>query len=385
MAKKKLNFATKAIHVGSEPDKETGAVIAPIYQTTTYAQKSPGVHSGYDYSRCQNPSRTRLEECLASLEGAKYAMAASSGIAIVSLILHSLPAGSTVLCGDDVYGGTYRLLTTVFNEIHDVHFVDTTDYKKVESALKELRPALIWLESPTNPLLKISDLQKITTLAKKYKTQSVVDNTFMSPYFQNPLELGADVVMHSMTKYLNGHSDVIGGCFMTNNKAFYEKCWTLQKSIGPTISPFDAWLVHRGLKTLALRMKAHQENASKVAKFLETHPKVEKVVYPGLKSHPQHRLAKKQMSGFGGMVTFFLKGDLKKSKKFLEKVKIFALAESLGGVESLIEHPAIMTHASVPKSVREEIGIFDNLIRISVGIEDSEDLILDLKTALASL
>lgn len=383
MAKKSLKFATKVIHIGSHPDKETGAVIPPIYQTTTYAQVSPGKHQGYDYSRCQNPTRSRLEECLASLEDAKYALAASSGIAIVSLILHSLPKGSTVFCGDDVYGGTYRLLTTVFNDIHDVHFVDTTDLKALEKSMKEHGPSLIWLESPTNPLLKITDILKVTTLAKKNKALSIVDNTFMSPYFQKPLGLGADVVMHSMTKYLNGHSDVIGGCLMTNSKTLYEKYWTLQKSIGPTSSPFDSWLVSRGLKTLAIRMEAHQKNALKIAKFLEGHKKVQKVLYPGLKSHPQHRLAKMQMSGFGGMITFFLNGDLKKSKKFLEKVQLFSLAESLGGVESLIEHPAIMTHASVPKKVREELGIYDNLIRVSVGIEDSDDLISDLENALS--
>lgn len=385
MAKKLTKFATKVIHEGSSPDKETGAVIPPIYQTTTYAQSSPGKHQGYDYSRCQNPGRKRLEECLASLEEAKYALVASSGIAIVSLILHSLPQGSKVLCGDDVYGGTYRLLTTVFHDIHCIKFVDTTDVKAVKKALEEFKPQLIWLESPTNPLLKITDIKKVTELARKHKALSVVDNTFMSPYFQNPLTLGADVVMHSMTKYVNGHSDVIGGCLMTNKKSLYDKCWTLQKSIGPTASPFDCWLVQRGIKTLAIRMEAHQKNALKVAKFLEDHQKVERVVYPGLKSHPQFALAKKQMHGPGGMITFFLKGDLKKSKRFLEKVKIFSLAESLGGVESLIEHPAIMTHASVPKSVREEIGIYDNLIRLSVGIEDCEDLISDLENALKSV
>lgn len=380
-----MKIATKVIHVGGHPDKETGAVIPPIYQTTTFAQVSPGKHQGYDYSRCKNPSRTRLEECLASLEDAKYSLVVSSGIAMVSLILHSLPKGSTILCGDDVYGGTYRLLTTVFQDIHDIHFINTTDVKLVEKTMKDLRPKLIWLESPTNPLLKITDLSKVTAIAKKYKALSVVDNTFMSPYFQKPLSLGADVVMHSMTKYLNGHSDVLGGCLMTNNKAFYDKCWTLQKSIGPTSSPFDSWLVSRGLKTLAIRMEAHQKNALRIAKYLESHPKVEKVLYPGLKSHPQYRLAKKQMSGFSGMITFFLKGDLKKSKRFLEKVKLFSLAESLGGVESLIEHPAIMTHASVPKKVREAVGIYDNLIRLSIGIEDSEDLIQDLELAFESI
>lgn len=380
-----MKFATKVIHVGGYPDKETGAVIAPIYQTSTYAQSSPGKHKGYDYTRCQNPTRSRLEECLASLEEAKYSLVASSGMAIVSLILHSLPKGSNIICGDDVYGGTYRILTTVFNEIHKIHFVDTTNALAVETAMKEYKPKLIWLESPTNPLLKITDITKITGIAKKYKVLSVVDNTFMSSYFQKPLTLGADVVMHSLTKYMNGHSDVVGGCLMTSNKSFYNKCWILQKSTGPSQAPFDSWLVLRGLKTLAIRMEAHQKNAIKIAKYLEGHSKIEKVVYPGLKSHPQHLIAKKQMSGFGGMITFFLKGDIKKSKRFLERVKLFALAESLGGVESLIEHPAIMTHASIPKELREKLGIFDNLIRLSVGIEDCDDLIDDLETALKSL
>lgn len=382
MAKKKMNFATKVIHVGGHPDKETGAIMPPIYQTTTFVQESPGKHKGYEYSRSHNPTRTRLEECLASLEEAKYALVAASGLGIISLILHSLPKGSTILCGDDVYGGTYRILTTVFNDIHDIHFIDTTDPKEVEQALKSLKPKLLWLETPTNPMLKITDIKKVTALAKKYKALSVVDNTFMSSYFQKPLTLGADIVMHSMTKYLNGHSDVVGGCMMTNNRMIHQKCWTLQNSMGPSQSPFDSWLVLRGLKTLALRMEAHQKNALRVARFLESHPKVEKVIYPGLKSHPDYRLAKKQMSGFGGMITILLKGDLKKSKKFLEKVKLFALAESLGGVESLIEHPAIMTHHSIPKEVREEIGILDNLVRLSVGVEDCDDLIDDLDNAL---
>ena len=386
MAKKKdLSFATKVIHVGGHPDAETGAIMPPIYQTTTYVQSSPGKHQGYEYTRSHNPTRTRLEECLASLEDAKYALAASSGIAIVSLILHSLPKGSTILCGDDVYGGTYRILTTVFNEIHDIHFVDTTSASAVKEAMKVLKPKLIWLETPTNPLLKITDLKEITKIAKEHKVISVVDNTFMSSYFQRPLSLGADIVMHSMTKYLNGHSDVIGGCLMTNSKSLHQKCWKLQNSMGPSSSPFDSWLVLRGLKTLAIRMEAHQKNAKKIASFLEGHPLVDSVLYPGLKSHPQHRIAKKQMSGFGGMITFFLKGNLRDSKKFLERVKLFALAESLGGVESLIEHPAIMTHASIPKEVREEIGIYDNLIRLSVGIEDCDDLIRDLEYAFNSL
>lgn len=383
MAKKKdLKFSSKVIHVGGHPDKETGAIMPPIYQTSTFVQSSPGKHQGYEYTRSHNPTRTRLEECLAALEGAKHALVTSSGMSIVMLIMHAIPEGSTVLCGDDVYGGTYRILTTVFNKTHNIVFVDTTDAKAVAAKIAEHKPKIVWLESPTNPLLKISDIKAIATAAKKHKAMTVVDNTFMSPCFQNPLELGADLVMHSMTKYINGHSDVVGGCLMTSNTSFYKKLWVLQNSIGPSQSPFDSWLVLRGIKTLAIRMAAHQKNALKIANYLEKHPKVERVVYPGLKSHPQHRIAKKQMSGFGGMITFFLKGDLKKSKKFLEKITLFSLAESLGGVESLIEHPAIMTHASIPKEVREELGIFDNLIRLSVGIEDIDDLIQDLDRTL---
>ncbi len=378
--KKNLHIATKVIHAGGEPDKETGAIMPPIFQTSTYVQKSPGKHLGYEYSRSHNPTRTRLETNLASLEGAKYALVTASGLSCMSLIMHALKPGSKIICGDDVYGGTYRLFTTVFNEVHNYEFIDTTDLKSVEAKLKE-KPAAIWLETPTNPMLKISDIQKIATIAKKYNVMVFVDNTFMSPYFQRPLELGADVVVHSMTKYINGHSDVVGGCMMTSHKKFYDKVWTLQNSIGPSQSPFDSWLVLRGIKTLAIRMEAHQKNAMKIAKYLEGHPKVESVIYPGLKSHPQHKIAKKQMHGYGGMITFFIKGGLKESKRFLEKVKLFALAESLGGVESLIEHPAIMTHASVPKKIREELGIHDNLIRLSVGVENVDDLIQDIEEA----
>ncbi len=378
--KKKMEIATKVIHMGGEPDKETGAIMPPIFQTSTYVQSSPGKHSGYEYTRSHNPTRTRLETNLASLENAKHALVTASGLSCMSLMMQALPKGSNILCGDDVYGGTYRLFTTVYNERHNIKFIDTTDLKTVKKELTS-EIDLVWLETPTNPMLKITDIKKVCELAKKAKAQVVVDNTFMSPYFQNPIDLGADHVVHSMTKYINGHSDVVGGCFMTNDKKFYDKVWTLQNSIGPSQSPFDSWLVLRGIKTLAIRMEAHQKNAMKVAKYLEAHPKVEKVVYPGLKSHPQHSIAKKQMNGFGGMITFFLKGDLKKSKKFLEKVKLFALAESLGGVESLIEHPAIMTHASVPKKIREELGIHDNLIRLSVGIENVDDLISDLENA----
>jgi cystathionine gamma-lyase len=375
------DIATRTIHVGGEPDKETGAIMPPIYQTSTYVQSSPGVHKGYEYTRSHNPTRTRLEECLASLEQAKHCVVTASGLSAEMLVMHLLPAGSNIICGDDVYGGTYRLFTTVFNKMHNFKFIDTTNLKLVEKTVKEFKPTLIWVETPTNPLLKITDIHAITAIAKKAKALTVVDNTFMSPYFQNPLVLGADISLHSMTKYLNGHSDAVGGCMMLNDSEMHKKLFTLQNSIGPCHSPFDSWLVLRGLKTLAVRMEAHAKNAMIVAEYLEKHPKVERVVYPGLKSHPQHAIAEKQMLGYGGMITFFLKGDIKKSMTFLSTVKLFALAESLGGVESLIEHPAIMTHASVPKKVREAIGLTDNLIRLSVGIEHVQDLIEDLEQA----
>lgn len=380
--KNELHIATKVIHVGGAPDKETGAIMPPIFQTSTYVQKSPGKHQGYEYTRSHNPTRTRLEENLASLENAKYSLVTASGLSMMSLIMHSFPKGTKIICGDDVYGGTYRLFTTVFHDYHDFTFIDTTDVKLVEKTIKETGAEALWLETPTNPMLKITNIEAVCKVAKKHKVMTFVDNTFMSPYFQNPINLGADVVVHSMTKYINGHSDVVGGAMMTNSEDFYKKIFTLQNSIGPSQSPFDSWLVLRGIKTLSVRMEAHQKNAFAVAKWLEKHPKIESVVYPGLKTHPQHKIAKKQMSGFGGMITFFIKGGLKESKKFLEKVELFALAESLGGVESLVEHPAIMTHASVPKKVREMLGISDNLIRLSVGIENVDDLIADLEKAL---
>lgn len=379
------DIATRTIHVGGEPDKETGAIMPPIYQTSTYVQESPGVHKGYEYTRSHNPTRTRLEECLASLEQAKHCIVTASGLSAEMLIMHMLPAGSNIICGDDVYGGTYRLFTTVFQNIHNFKFIDTTNAKEVEKTVKSFKPALIWLETPTNPLLKISDIQAVTAIAKKVKAITVVDNTFMSPYFQNPIVLGADISLHSMTKYINGHSDAVGGAMMMNDSEMYKKLWVLQNSIGPCHSPFDSWLVLRGLKTLAVRMEAHAKNAMVIAEYLEKHPKVERVVYPGLKSHPQYDIGQKQMLGNGGMITFFLKGDIKKSMTFLKNVKLFALAESLGGVESLIEHPAIMTHASVPKKVREAIGLSDNLIRLSVGIEHVQDLLEDLDSAFKSV
>jgi cystathionine gamma-lyase len=383
MAKKtkEAAFSTRAIHVGGEPDPTTGAIMPPIYQTSTYVQSSPGEHKGYEYTRTHNPTRTRLEECLASLEGADHCLVASSGLAASTLIMHALPAKSKILCGDDVYGGTYRLFTKVFHDIHQIEFADTTDLKSLGAKILKFKPALVWLETPTNPMLKISDIAAVVKLAKKVKALVVVDNTFMSPYFQNPIALGADIVVHSMTKYINGHSDVVGGALMINKGAFYERLRFLQNAAGPCLAPFDSWLVLRGVKTLAVRMEATAKNAQKVAEYLEKHPKVKSVIYPGLKSHPQHAIAKKQASGFGGMITFFIDGGIKESRAFLENVKLFALAESLGGVESLVEHPAIMTHASIPANIRKQLGIHDNLIRLSVGIEHIDDLLNDLDVA----
>lgn len=378
---KEMKFETKVIHVGGEPDPVTGAIMPPIFQTSTYVQSSPGEHKGYEYTRSHNPTRTRLQECLAATENAKHCFVTASGLSASSLIMHMLPKGSKILCGDDVYGGTYRLFSKVFQDIHQFKFVDTTNIKTFEKEITDFKPALVWIETPTNPLLKISDVAAISALAKKNGALTVVDNTFMSPYFQNPLTQGADIVLHSMTKFINGHSDVVGGALMFNSDEIRDKIFFYQNAIGPSQSPFDSWLVLRGLKTLAVRMKQHEQNAIKIANFLEKHPKVERVIYPGLKSHPQHELAAKQMKGYGGMITFFLKGGIAESRKFLENVKIFALAESLGGVESLVDHPAIMTHASIPKDVREGLGIFDNLIRLSVGIEDCDDLIRDLENA----
>lgn len=380
-----MKFDTRVIHVGGEPDPTTGAIMPPIYQTSTYVQSSPGEHKGFEYTRSHNPTRTRLEECLASLENAKHCFVTASGLSASSLIMHMLPKGSKIICGDDVYGGTYRLFAKVFQDIHAFKFVDTTNLENLKNEIASFKPALIWLETPTNPLLKISDISAVSAMAKKAGTLVVVDNTFMSPYFQNPLDQGADIVLHSMTKFINGHSDVVGGAMMFNSDEIREKIFFYQNAIGPCHSPFDSWLVLRGIKTLAIRMKAHEQNAMKISKFLEAHPKVEKVVYPGLESHPQYELAKKQMKGSGGMITFFLKGGINESRRFLENVKLFALAESLGGVESLVDHPAIMTHASIPKPVREQLGIHDNLIRLSVGIEDCDDLIADLGRAFSKV
>ena len=312
-------------------------------------------------------------------------MVTSSGMSACSLIFQSLPQGSKILCGDDVYGGTYRLLNTIYNDRFEIKHINTTDNESVKIELNSFKPDLVWIESPTNPMLQISDIKAICNSAHIVGAKVVVDNTFMSPYFQNPLDLGADMVMHSLTKYINGHSDVVGGAIMLNDSVQYEKLWYLQNSIGPSQSPFDSWLVLRGIKTLSVRMRAHEENALNIANFLNKHPKVEKVIYPGLESHPQHELAKSQMNGFGGMLSLYIKGGLLESNKFLKQLSLFTLAESLGGVESLIEHPAIMTHASVPVEERNKLGISDNFIRISVGIEDIEDLKTDLKQALDAI
>jgi cystathionine gamma-lyase len=381
----KKNFETKAIHVGQPPDGTSGAIMVPITLATTYVQESPGVHKGYDYSRADNPTREAYERCLASLENSKFGYAFASGCAATTTIIMMLKAGDHVICSDDVYGGTFRLFDKVIQDKGiKFDYVDLTKIDDVKSKIKS-NTKLIWIETPTNPLMKVVDIKKITALAKTKKIWTVVDNTFMSPYFQNPIDLGATMAYHSTTKYIGGHSDVIGGFVATNDKDVAEKLKFLQKSIGAVPSPFDCYLAMRSLKTLAVRMEAHAKNAMAVAQFLEKHPKVEKVIYPGLKSHPQHDIAKKQMSGFGGMMSFYIKGGLKEARTFLENVSIFALAESLGGVESLIEHPGIMTHASVPAKNRKALGIDDTLIRLSVGIENQQDLIEDLKTAFSKV
>ena len=375
-------FETRAIHVGCEPDPGTGAIMTPIFQTSTYVQESPGKHKGYDYSRTHNPTRTALEKNIASLEEGGYGLAFSSGLSAILAVTQLLNAGDHVICCDDVYGGTFRLFDKVLKRYAlESDFIDLTNPQALERYIKG-NTKLVWLESPSNPLLKLIDIEAIASIAKKKNILIAVDNPFATPFFQKPLKLGADIVMHSATKYLNGHSDVIGGALVTNNKELYDKLQFLQNAVGAVPGPFDCFLVLRGIKTLAIRMERHERNAIKIAQFLENHPKVRRVIYPGLSSHPQHELAKKQMTGFGGIVTFFIKGGLEAARRFLERVKIFSLAESLGGVESLIEHPAIMTHASLPKEVREKIGISDELIRVSVGIEHVDDLIGDLKQAL---
>jgi O-succinylhomoserine (thiol)-lyase len=377
-----MRFATKAIHAGVAPDPQTGAVMTPIYQTSTYAQPSPGEHKGYEYSRTDNPTRTVLQTQLAALESARHALVFSSGLAAIDTVLNLLKQGDHVVAGDDLYGGTYRIFTKVAAQRGiEFSFVNVGDEVALRGAMRS-NTRLVWFETPTNPMMRVVDISQISRIAHEYGALAAVDNTFLSPYFQRPLELGADLVMHSMTKYLNGHSDVVMGALMLNDPEVYDRLKFLQNAVGAVPGPFDCFLVLRGLKTLAVRMQRHAENAQRVAEYLEAHPKVERVLYPGLPSHPQHAIALRQTHGHGGMLTFLLRGGLDEARAFLERVKLFTLAESLGGVESLIEHPAIMTHASIPPEIRQEIGILDNLVRVSVGIEDVEDLLKDLKQAL---
>jgi cystathionine gamma-lyase len=380
-----MKFATRAIHAGQEPDPATGATIVPIYQTSTYTQEAPGRHKGYEYSRTANPTRAALEECVASLEGGDYGLAFASGLAATIATMSLLSPGDHVVAGDDLYGGTYRLFEKVLPRTGGLEFTyaDTTDPGSVAKALRP-ETKLLWIETPTNPMLTLSDIVALCEMAHERGASVAVDNTFASPYFQNPLALGADLVVHSTTKYMGGHSDVVGGAIVTSNKDFYESVKFYQNAAGGVPGPFDSWIVLRGLKTLAVRMRQHEENALAVAEFLGGHPQVASVNYPGLPSHPQHELAKRQMRGFSGMVSFTLKGGAEAAYAAVQKTRVFSFAESLGGVESLITHPATMTHAAIPKEKREARGVTDGLMRLSVGIEDKEDLIADLDRAISS-
>jgi len=384
--KNKQGFETRAIHAGQEPDPTTGAIMTPIYTSSTYVQESPGVHKGYDYSRSTNPTRKALEACIADLEGSNFGYAFASGMSASATVLEILSSGDHVIAMDDLYGGTYRLFENVRKRSAglDFTFCDLSDVKALEASLKP-NTKMIWIETPTNPLLKIADLKAIASFAKHNNLIAVCDNTFCSPFVQNPLEFGFDIVVHSATKYLNGHSDLIGGVVVCSDDKteLAEQLLYLQNAVGSIMNPFDSFLLLRSLKTLPVRMERHCSNAIQIANFLESHNSIQRVIYPGLESHPQHEIAKEQMNGFGGMISVEIKGGLEGAKKFLERTEIFSLAESLGGVESLIEHPAIMTHASIPPEVREEIGISDGLVRLSVGIEALEDLTDDLEKALA--
>jgi cystathionine beta-lyase/cystathionine gamma-synthase len=387
MQRNQLDFATRCVHAGQEPDPTTGAIMMPIYTTSTYVQQSPGVHKGYDYARTKNPTRMAFERCIADLEGGTAAFAFASGIAAIATTLDCLDAGSHIIAVDDLYGGSRRLFERVRRRSAGLEFtyLDLTDPAVIEPAIRP-NTRLIWIETPTNPLLKLVDLARVAALAKPRGIWAVADNTFASPYVQRPLEYGFDLVVHSTTKYLNGHSDMVGGVAVAGtNSELRERMQFLQNAVGAIQGPFDSFLALRGLKTLALRMERHCGSALKIASWLEQQPKVRRVYYPGLASHPQHALASKQMHAFGGMISADLAGTLEDARRFLERCRLFALAESLGGVESLIEHPALMTHASVPADVRAKLGIGDTLVRLSVGIEDSDDLIADLAAALARI
>jgi cystathionine gamma-lyase len=385
-----MKFATRAIHVGQEPDPSTGAIIPPIYQTSTYVQEELGKNKGHVYARVSNPTRSGLESCLASLEGGSFGLAFASGSAATHAVLSLLVSGDHVVVGDDVYGGTYRLFEQVLrNYGYEFTYVDTRNIGAVKAAIQK-NTKMLWLESPTNPLLHLADIEALCKLAASpssasQRILSVVDNTFASPALQLPLSMGADIVVHSTTKYLGGHSDVIGGAVIVNDGSLNDRLKFIQKSIGAVPGPMDCYLVMRGIKTLAIRMRAHNENALRIARHFENHAALEKVIYPGLASHPQHALAKKQMSGFGGMVSLVVKGGLENAKLLLKNTHLFALAESLGGVESLIGHPATMTHAAMPKAERDARGVVDGLVRLSVGIEDADDLIEDLENALSKV
>jgi cystathionine gamma-lyase len=380
---RRKRFATRAIHAGQQPDPSTGAIMQPIYATSTYVQKSPGVHQGYEYSRTQNPTRQALERCMADLECGRFGFSFSSGMAATATILELIDSGSHVVAMDDIYGGTTRLFERVRRRSAglDFTFVDLTDPSALQRAVKD-NTRMIWIETPSNPMLRVVDLRAVTNFAKGRDILVVADNTFATPCLQRPLEFGCDIVMHSVTKFLNGHSDMVGGIAVTADEGLAERLAFLQNSIGSVQGPFDSFLALRGLKTLDVRMERHCDNAEAVARWLEKDARVESVFYPGLASHPQHAVAKAQMARFGGIVTFFIKGGLDEARRFLERCEVFALAESLGGVESLADHPAIMTHASVPAEKRKALGISDKLIRLSVGIEDIEDLIADLDQAL---
>lgn len=379
-----MKFGTKAIHAGVVPDEATGAIMTPIYQTSTYVQEGIGIHKGYEYSRTKNPTRTALEKNIAALENANFGACFGSGLAAIDCVLKMLQPGDEVVSTSDLYGGTFRLFRTIFEKYNiTFHFVDMGTTLRVEECITA-RTKLIWVETPTNPMMNVIDIKAMSELAKKSGAWLCVDNTFATPFLQNPLDLGADIVMHSVTKYLGGHSDVVMGALVTSNETIATEMYRIQNSSGAIAAPMDCFLALRGIKTLHLRMQRHCENGEQVARFLAAHPKVEKVYWPGFESHPNHHVAKAQMRGYGGMISFSLVGNrLQDAHEIVKKVKIFALAESLGGVESLIGHPVTMTHASIPKEEREKTGIVDSLIRLSVGIEDAEDLIADLEQALA--
>ncbi len=383
----KLKFASMAIHGGQRPDPTTGAVMPPIYQTSTYIQEAPGEHKGFEYSRSQNPTRFAYERCIAALENGTRGFAFASGMAATATILELVSSGEHVIAMNDLYGGTFRLFDKVRKRSAGIEFdfVDLSDLEVLREAIKP-NTKMIWVETPSNPMLKLVDLKAVASIAKELGIIAVADNTFATPFNQRPIDFGFDIVMHSATKYINGHSDMIGGIAVVgDNEKLVEELGFLQNSIGAIAGPFDSYLALRGLKTIALRMKTHNENGMRIAQWLTAHPMIEQVYYPGLNSHPQSELAAEQMSGFGGMISIVVKGGLNKARQFMQNLNLFALAESLGGVESLVNHPAIMTHASVPKEIRKKLGITDSLVRLSVGVEDIEDLIEDIRNALDNI